>query len=148
MSPGPLTFLEANGFIRLPASRCDMAGAPGESHVRIATYTRISTDEDRQPFSLEAQSVRLDSYIVSQPAWEKVRSFTDQGSGVSVERPPLQRALTEARAGRSICCLWTALTGWLDPCVGLRTSSRSWTTPRWPSARPPSPSTPARPRAA
>src|SRR5579884_2447055 len=68
--------------------------------MRIATYTRISTDEEHQPFSLEAQSVRLDSYIASQEGWAKVRSFTDQGSGVSLERPALQRALSEARAGR------------------------------------------------
>jgi site-specific DNA recombinase len=68
--------------------------------MRIATYTRISTDEEHQPFSLEAQSVRLDNYIASQAGWEKVRSFTDQGSGATMERPALQRALTEARAGR------------------------------------------------
>ena len=28
--------------------------------VRVATYTRISTDEERQPNSLEAQRVRLE----------------------------------------------------------------------------------------
>lgn len=29
--------------------------------MRVATYTRISTDEDRQPFSLEAEDKRLRS---------------------------------------------------------------------------------------
>ena len=68
--------------------------------MRVAIYTRISTDEDHQPFSLEAQEIRLRSYIASQDGWELVRIFTDQASGASVERPDLQRALREARAGR------------------------------------------------
>jgi len=34
--------------------------------MRVATYTRISTDEDHQPYSLEAQAKRLESYIPSQ----------------------------------------------------------------------------------
>ncbi len=33
--------------------------------MRIATYTRISTDEERQPYSLEAQAIRLNAYAKS-----------------------------------------------------------------------------------
>lgn len=33
--------------------------------MRVATYTRISTDEAHQPYSLEAQADRLASYIKS-----------------------------------------------------------------------------------
>jgi site-specific DNA recombinase len=68
--------------------------------VRVATYTRISTDEEHQPYSLEAQDSRLASYVASQDGWELVRRFSDQMSGATTERPNLQRALTEARAGR------------------------------------------------
>ncbi len=68
--------------------------------MRVATYTRISTDEEHQPYSLEAQAERLRSYIASQDGWELVRSFTDQASGATTDRPQLQRALTEARAHR------------------------------------------------
>lgn len=68
--------------------------------VRVATYTRISTDEEHQPYSLEAQDGRLRAYVESQDGWELVRSFTDQLSGASLERPGLRRALSEARAGR------------------------------------------------
>jgi len=68
--------------------------------VRVATYTRISTDEDHQPYSLEAQAERLGAYVKSQPDWELTRRFTDQASGASTERPGLKRALAEARAGR------------------------------------------------
>src|SRR5579864_7950545 len=68
--------------------------------MRIATYTRISTDEDHQPYSLEAQDTRLGSYVASQDGWEHVRTFSDQMSGATTERPNLQRMLTEARASR------------------------------------------------
>jgi site-specific DNA recombinase len=68
--------------------------------VRVATYTRISTDEDHQPYSLEAQAERLAAYVTSQPDWELTRRFSDQASGATTERPELKRALAEARAGR------------------------------------------------
>jgi site-specific DNA recombinase len=68
--------------------------------MRIATYTRISTDEATQPYSLEAQATRLDSYVDSQEDWRIVRRFTDQASGAILERPGLERALGEAEAGR------------------------------------------------
>jgi site-specific DNA recombinase len=67
--------------------------------VRIATYTRISTDEDNQPFSLGAQEERLNAYAKSQDGWRIVRQFSDQASGATLERPGLQQALAEAGAG-------------------------------------------------
>ncbi|MHB8589794.1 MAG: recombinase family protein [Candidatus Dormibacteraceae bacterium] len=76
------------------------ATKPSNGPIRVATYTRISTDEEHQPFSLDAQADRLDSYVRSQEGWEVVRRFTDQMSGSTVERPQLQRALAEARLGR------------------------------------------------
>jgi site-specific DNA recombinase len=75
----------------------DQAGGAG---MRIATYTRISTDETHQPYSLAAQAGRLDAYIASQPDWTAVRAFSDQQSGAKLDRPALQRALREAQAGR------------------------------------------------
>jgi site-specific DNA recombinase len=68
--------------------------------MRVATYTRISTDEEHQPFSLEAQAQRLGSYIESQDSWQLVHRFTDQMSGSTLERPGLEAALTLARAKR------------------------------------------------
>jgi len=66
--------------------------------MRVATYTRISTDEDRQPFSLGAQSERLDAYARSQDGWRIVRWFTDQASGATLDRPGLRRADEDAGA--------------------------------------------------
>ncbi len=68
--------------------------------MRIASYTRISTDEEHQPYSLEAQAQRLSAYVQSQEGWRLVRRFTDQTSGATLERPGLQRALQEAQAKR------------------------------------------------
>jgi DNA invertase Pin-like site-specific DNA recombinase len=67
--------------------------------MRIATYTRISTDEDRQPFSLGAQAERLEAYARSQDGWGIMRRFTDQASGATLDRPGLRQALSEAAAG-------------------------------------------------
>ncbi len=68
--------------------------------MRVATYTRISTDEEHQPFSLEAQAQRLGSYIESQDSWQLAHRFTDQMSGSTLERPGLEAALALARAKR------------------------------------------------
>ena len=68
--------------------------------MRIATYTRISTDEVNQPYSLGAQSERLASYVASQEEWQLVDTFTDQISGAKLDRPGLNGALRAARAGR------------------------------------------------
>src|SRR6266511_2844991 len=67
--------------------------------MKIATYTRISTDEDRQPFSLGAQAERLEAYARSQDGWRIERRFTDQASGATLDRPQLRRALAEAETG-------------------------------------------------
>ncbi len=45
--------------------------------MRVATYTRISTGEDHQPYSLEAQAHRLDAYVASQEGWSLTRSAAD-----------------------------------------------------------------------
>ncbi|HXY27723.1 MAG TPA: recombinase family protein [Acidimicrobiales bacterium] len=70
-----------------------------EPTVRVATYTRISTDEAHQPYSLDAQDQRLAAYIASQAGWEHVARFSDQLSGASTERSGLRAALGAAAAG-------------------------------------------------
>src|SRR5919198_1733875 len=69
--------------------------------MRVAIYTRISTDETNQPFSLEAQDTKLRAYVTSQEDWRVVgKPFTDKASGATLEREHLQRMLAAARAGR------------------------------------------------
>ena len=68
--------------------------------MRVAVYTRASADEAHQPYSLDAQTARLDAYIASQPDWQRVATFSDRISGATLDRPALTKALTAARAGR------------------------------------------------
>ena len=74
--------------------------APDPGPRRIAIYTRRSTDDEHQPFSIEAQLAALTSYIKSQPGWTLVLKFSDDASGATTDRPDLQRALRAAKAGR------------------------------------------------
>lgn len=68
--------------------------------VRVGIYTRRSTDEEHQPFSIEAQDTKLDAYVASQPGWHITERFTDNASGASTDRPGLKKALAAAKAGR------------------------------------------------
>lgn len=79
-------------------ARLDDAAA--RSGVRVAVYLRISTDEENQPFSLDAQEHRLRAFIESQPGWVLARKpYVDQQSGAYIDRPGLQRALRDAGLG-------------------------------------------------
>ena len=79
----------------------DQADAPGATApLRVATLTRRSTDEEHQPYSIEAQDQRLDAYIRSQEGWQLVLKYTDDMSGTVLNRPGLQRALADARLKR------------------------------------------------
>jgi hypothetical protein len=115
---------------------------------RVATLTRRSTDEQHQPFSIELQDTKLAAYTNSQDDWTLVRKYTDNQSGATLERPGLQRALADARAGLYDLLLVYKVTGWPAPSAGWRRSSTSSTPPGSRSARRPSRSTPPPPPAA
>jgi site-specific DNA recombinase len=68
--------------------------------VRVAVYTRRSTDEEHQPFSIDAQDATLAAYVASQPGWHIVERFTDDASGATMDRPGLRKALAAAKAAR------------------------------------------------
>ncbi|MFN2535953.1 MAG: recombinase family protein, partial [Pseudonocardiaceae bacterium] len=67
--------------------------------VRVGIYVRRSTDDEHQPYSLEAQDTRLTAYIDSQPGWRLVARFPDDASGASTNRPGLHRSLAATRTG-------------------------------------------------
>ncbi len=67
--------------------------------LRVALYTRISTDEINQPYSLGAQRDRLDAYVATQPGWRIVARYVDQASGKSLERLGLAAARRAATRG-------------------------------------------------
>ncbi len=68
--------------------------------LRVAFYTRISTDEDHQKFSLGAQKDRLEAYCTSQwgTDWQLHQMYQDQESGTHMKRPGLQAMLLDAQA--------------------------------------------------
>jgi site-specific DNA recombinase len=67
--------------------------------VRVAIYTRRSTDEENQPYTIDAQETRMRSYVDSQPGWRIVKHYSDDASGATSDRDNLQNAMRAARAG-------------------------------------------------
>ncbi len=67
---------------------------------RIAFYTRISTDEDHQKYSLDAQRDRLESYARAQygEEWTLFKVYRDQDSGTHMRRTGLVEMLADAKA--------------------------------------------------
>jgi len=65
---------------------------------KVAFYTRISTDEDHQKYSLDAQKDRLKAFCVSQfgDEWEMVKLYRDTESGTHINRPGLEEMLYDA----------------------------------------------------
>jgi site-specific DNA recombinase len=68
--------------------------------LRVAVYTRRSTDDEHQPYSIDAQTQRLAAYVASQPGWQITARYTDDASGATLDRPGLTSALAAARVGR------------------------------------------------
>jgi site-specific DNA recombinase len=66
---------------------------------RVAFYTRISTDETIQKYSLAAQEERLEAYCKGQfgDDWTLFNVYRDSASGTTMERPELQRMVADAR---------------------------------------------------
>ena len=68
--------------------------------LRIAFYTRISTDEDHQKYSLGAQKDRLEAFCKAQwdDAWRLHTVYRDTESGTHMHRPGLEEMLDDAAA--------------------------------------------------
>ena len=67
---------------------------------RIAFYTRISTDEDHQKYSLGAQKERLEAFCKAQHGddWVLFKVYRDTESGTHMNRPGLEEMLFDAEA--------------------------------------------------
>lgn len=67
---------------------------------RVCAYARVSTDSRKQGESLENQISAYERSIQSNPAYEFVGVFADQGiSGYCGNRPEFQRMIRKAKAG-------------------------------------------------
>jgi site-specific DNA recombinase len=81
-------------------ARTKTVATVAEHGVRVAIYVRRSTDDEHQPFTIEAQDSRLRSYVKSQPGWSLVARFEDDASGAKLDRTGLRKALAAAAAGK------------------------------------------------
>jgi site-specific DNA recombinase len=70
-----------------------------QTPMRVAIYTRRSTDEANQPFTIDAQESKLDAYVASQDGWTIVARYCDDASGATTDRLGLGQALAAAGAG-------------------------------------------------
>lgn len=69
---------------------------------RVAAYARVSTEQDAQQNSYEAQIEYYTGYIKSKPEWEFVDVYSDEGiSGTSYKnRDGFNKMINDAKAGK------------------------------------------------
>ena len=68
--------------------------------IRAAIYPRVSTQEQVNGYSINEQTERLSSYCAAM-GWSVVGTYTDAGySGGSLNRPGLQRMITDIEHGK------------------------------------------------
>ena len=84
-------------MITIPAS-----GPIRTRKLRVAAYARVSSNSDDQLHSFAAQYAYYTELIISNPEWEFVDVYADQGiTGTSAEkRDDFQRLLKDCRRGR------------------------------------------------
>ena len=69
---------------------------------KIVGYTRVSTGQQVEGVSLEAQAARLQAYVIAMGGLELVATVEEAGaSGKTLERPGLRRALAMLDAGEA-----------------------------------------------
>ena len=95
---------KAKNITVIPATLNLHTGVPKSANVkrRVAGYARVSTDSDEQFTSYAAQVDYYTNYIKSNPNWQFVDVYTDEGiSGVSTKnREGFNRMISDALAGR------------------------------------------------
>lgn len=71
-----------------------------QKKIKVCAYARVSTDSLKQEDSLENQTAAYERLIISNPEYEYVGIYADQGiSGYSENRPSFQLMLEAARRG-------------------------------------------------
>jgi site-specific DNA recombinase len=102
--------------------------------VRVAVYTRASTDEAHQPYSLDAQTTRLNAYIAGQPELAARRHPLRSRQRRHARTARADQALTQARTGRYDLLLAYRVDRLAHPSTGSRRSSTTSTEPELRSA--------------
>ncbi|KLU65785.1 transposon Tn3 resolvase [Desulfosporosinus acididurans] len=80
----------------------ELKGLEATAKLRLCAYARVSTDNEEQLSSYQAQVEHYTSYIQNNPAWEFVEIFSDEGiSGTNTKkREGFNRMIDECMAGK------------------------------------------------
>ena len=94
----------ARNITMIPATINPLSRMPltAKNKRRVAGYARVSTDSDEQFTSYEAQVDYYTKYILSNPDWEFVKVYTDEGiSGCNTKRREgFKEMISDALAGK------------------------------------------------
>lgn len=86
---------------------------PFSRKLRVAAYARVSTEEDEQEQSYEAQIKHFTEFIQSNPEWEFVEMYADEKSGTQAKkRPNFMRMIEDCRAGKIDYLLAKSISRW------------------------------------
>ena len=99
--------------------------------LRVATLTRRSTDDQHQPFTIQAQDSKLAAYIQSQDDWRLIENcrYTDDMSGATLDRPASSAPWQTPARTATTSCWSTASTASPAPSAACWRSSTSSTRP-------------------
>ena len=94
-----------NEVIEIPAKPVE-TDQPVKRQLRVAAYCRVSTNQESQQNSYQAQKAYYTDKIASNPDWCLAGIFADEGiSGTSAEkRPAFQRMISWG--GISVCTVF------------------------------------------
>ena len=94
----------ANNVTVIPATLNFHTGIPSNAHIKrkVAGYARVSTDNEEQLTSYEAQVDYYTKYIKRHPEWEFVEVYTDEGISavMTKHRDGFNRMISDALSGK------------------------------------------------
>lgn len=73
-----------------------------ETHLRVCTYVRVSTDDEKQTTSYELQKRYYEDFVVHHPNWTLVHIYADEGvSGTSLRhRDAFNQMIADCKSGK------------------------------------------------
>ena len=78
--------------------KIEAAEKPRNAHLRVAAYTRVSSDSDDQLNSFAAQNRYYAELISGKAEWRMVDIYADEGiTGTSAKREDFQRMMADCR---------------------------------------------------
>lgn len=108
---------------------CTISGQPinNENKIKVCAYARVSTEKDEQLNSLETQCSFYTSYISSNPEWELVNIYFDEGiSGLNTKyRAGFNQMITDAIAGKIDLILTKSISRFARNTVDTLTTIRT-----------------------